>query len=324
MEKYGLMVYDFTKFRNESNNEVNIGDYVQSIAARQFLPHVDKYLEREHLDRRLDEEFKCIMNGWYMNGVNWPPSPEINPLFISFHVNSKAEHILLSEKSIQYLKQHEPIGTRDIRTMNLLKERGVNAYFSGCLTLTLGKTYATTENSGEIIFADPYIYENFAGKVVRKIRRIMGCRFNEDLMKKKIRNRYKNILSNDFLDKFSVTTQIEKMPKTYDHEKYFKEADELLKRYARARVVITSRIHCALPCLAMGTPLIYIHSERESEEHNSRLNGVLELFENIIFVNKRKVRSSKKFSNPDDVKNNENYLKFTKSLTESVEKFVEM
>ena len=322
MEKYALMVYDFSALKSEANHEVNIGDYVQSLAAKQFLPRVDRYVERERLDEELKEACKCIMNGWYMHGTHWPPNSKINPLFVSFHINSKAEHVLLTDKSIQYLKRHEPIGCRDVRTMKLLQERGVDAYFSGCLTLTLGKTYATNERSGEIIFADPYIYENFTGKVVRKIRKLLGCGFNENRMKRKIKDRYHEILSPAFLDEFSVTTQIEKIPEIYDHEKYFKEADELLKRYARAKVVITSRIHCALPCLGMGTPVIYIHSERENDEHNSRLKGLLDLFDNIIYVNKHEIKSSKDFVSPDQIKNTDNYLKFATSLSEKAERFI--
>ncbi|WP_264821067.1 polysaccharide pyruvyl transferase family protein [Acinetobacter schindleri] len=33
----------------------------------------------------------------------------------------------------------------------------------------------------------------------------------------------------------------------------------MLEKYSTAKLVITSRIHCALPCLAMGTPVIYIN-----------------------------------------------------------------
>ncbi|NLN33422.1 MAG: polysaccharide pyruvyl transferase family protein [Flavobacteriaceae bacterium] len=323
MQKYALLVYDFSKFRAEANNEVNLGDYVQSLAAKQFLPQVDAYLEREHLNEAIQEEVNCIMNGWYMHGNNWPPHPKINPLFVSFHINSKAEHILLSENSLEYLKQHQPIGCRDSRTAKLLNDRGVDAYFSNCMTLTLGNEYATEESSGEIIFADPYIYENLFGKIIRKLRRILGFGFNENLTKKKIQNRYKDVLSSAFLNNFSVTTQIEKIPSKYNHEEYFKQAEELLKRYARAKVVITSRIHCALPCLGMGTPVIYIHSQRENEEHNSRLDGILELFDNIIYVNKNKIRSSKSFSSPDQIKNADKHKMYAESLIEKVQRFIQ-
>ena len=37
-------------------------------------------------------------------------------------------------------------------------------------------------------------------------------------------------------------------------------AETLLKRYRAASLVITSRLHCALPCLALGTPVVFLHS----------------------------------------------------------------
>jgi len=56
MVKYGLLTY-----RTE-----NIGDEIQSIAARQFLPRVDIYVERDSLNNVVsDEKIKLIMNGWF-------------------------------------------------------------------------------------------------------------------------------------------------------------------------------------------------------------------------------------------------------------------
>jgi hypothetical protein len=48
-----------------------------------------------------------------------------------------------------------------------------------------------------------------------------------------------------------------------------REAGNLLHRYARAHVVITSRLHCLLPCLAYGTPVFFT---RPLAEHG-RLQG---------------------------------------------------
>ena len=54
------------------------------------------------------------------------------------------------------------------------------------------------------------------------------------------------------------------------------EAERLVKMYAKARLVITSRIHCALPCLGLETPVIYLESK-------CRLAGLRELF-NVVSV----------------------------------------
>src|SRR5690606_30999823 len=64
-----------------------------------------------------------------------------------------------------------------------------------------------------------------------------------------------------------------------DEEK-FKMAETLLKKYAKAKLVITSRIHCALPCLAMGTPVIFVNGF-DSFVDSCRFDGILELFNRI-------------------------------------------
>jgi exopolysaccharide biosynthesis predicted pyruvyltransferase EpsI len=35
-------------------------------------------------------------------------------------------------------------------------------------------------------------------------------------------------------------------------------AERLLEVYARAEMVVTTRLHCALPCLALGTPVLFM------------------------------------------------------------------
>ena len=59
----------------------------------------------------------------------WPPSEKIHPLFVAFHINELAKDTLLSNESIAYLKAHEPIGCRDTHTTDMLKAKGVKAYF---------------------------------------------------------------------------------------------------------------------------------------------------------------------------------------------------
>ena len=68
---------------------INIGDEVQSVAAERLLPKVDYYIDREGMKNfQSEERVKLICNGWFMEEPdNWPPSPSIDPLFISFHVS---------------------------------------------------------------------------------------------------------------------------------------------------------------------------------------------------------------------------------------------
>src|SRR5215210_5881842 len=102
-----------------------------------------------------------IMNGWFMhNPENWPPSENIVPLFTSIHINPDIGERMLSEKAIEYfknyVKKYGPVGARDKGTERLLKSKGIAAYFSGCLTLTLGKTYKHNPKSENICFVDAH------------------------------------------------------------------------------------------------------------------------------------------------------------------------
>ena len=46
---------------------------------------------------------------------------------------------------------------------------------------------------------------------------------------------------------------------------------------------MTSRIHCALPCLAFGTPVIFLNSAANDEVSNCRFGGLLEML-NVVDI----------------------------------------
>jgi hypothetical protein len=62
-----------------------------------------------------------------------------------------------------------------------------------------------------------------------------------------------------------------------DHEARFARAEDLLLKYSSANFVVTSRIHCALPCLGIGTPVLYVENQRQPETSWCRLSGLREL-----------------------------------------------
>ena len=136
--KYGLMYYKSTD---------NIGDDIQTYVAMKFLPHIDYYIDRESLscfvpDKK--EYVSMIMNGWFIhNKLAWPPSPYINPLLISMHFKDLEEtdigDMYLKGIGGDFLKQYGPVGARDFETIKRLEKNSIDAYFSGCLTLTLEK-----------------------------------------------------------------------------------------------------------------------------------------------------------------------------------------
>ncbi|MDE6717328.1 MAG: polysaccharide pyruvyl transferase family protein [Muribaculaceae bacterium] len=322
--KYGLLTY------TDTPTGTNIGDYIQSLAARQYLPQVDQLLNRERLDDYDDDEVKLIMNGWFTHTPShWIPAKNIHPHFVAFHINHSVQSRMLTQEGITYLKTHGPIGCRDLFTTELLQSKGVPAFYSGCLTLTLDLKYkvADKERGDDIYIVDP-IFNIEEGETLLKSPRsflsaLLRGKFIDLFRKKRLINR---IIPKEIRKK-AIYTHHQLPPNDIPDSERFRIAEDLLHRYAKAKLVITSRIHCALPCLALGTPVIFIDSFSDSS-NKSRLKGLTDLF-NRIEVNLKTgeihymykndstpVSGHKIYPNPSA------YLRLADSLKESCKKFI--
>ena len=225
--KYGLVIAPTT----------NKGDDIQTLAQKQYLPRVDYFVDRErlnlvHEDIPTKDTIKVILSGWFLHNVdNWPPSPMIDPLFISFHIYDKR---LADPKYRSYYKQFEPIGCRDHYTTSLLKNIGVDAYTSYDLVTTLQKKQSARTN--KVYIADvPSVFLRYIPEKILQ---------------------------------YAEYTQHE-LPAGFDYFDYFRRleiADALLNKYSTAKLVITSRLHCALPCLAFGTPVVFFHPDYHTDK----------------------------------------------------------
>lgn len=340
-ESYNL---SFRLLSVESVPRINIGDYVQALAAAQFLPHIDGFVERDELSHYTEEPCNVIMNGWYMHRPeNWPPpTDKIRPLFVAFHVNSLVKEQMCSKKSIAYLKQYEPIGCRDMYTRDMLRECGVDAYFSGCLTLTLGKTYKSDVKDGKVYIVDVnfpignrlhklglVIYSLLHLSSILKIFKKKECKFAIWKWCQTVLT-YKNlkkIVEKDvLLNAEYITQEDERYNVLGDNYARLEAAKNLVRDYARASLVITSRIHCALPCLAVGTPVYYAYNDNSPKWSSSRLDGLIQLFNVIHWTGKNwkheVFNSSNKISMQNILSNKTDYLKYASSLIEKCNAFI--
>ena len=249
---------------------INIGDYIQALAAAQFFDSIDTLIERERLDEYDGEEVKMIMNGWYMHHPeHWPPSPKIRPLFVAFHINSAVRSGLLTPpRSLEYLRKHAPIGCRDLATMEMLQAAGVEAWFSACLTLTLGRRYRVEpeQRDGKCYIVDPFwvVRSRETGRrskvrvVLRGLLTLAGAPRKVRAVACKLLTQHPSCGQSD--------------------EERLAQARELVGKYARASLVVTSRIHCALPCLGLETPVVLVENSRQEETSSCRFGGLRELF----------------------------------------------
>jgi hypothetical protein len=288
--KLALLKYDY------NFPTYNIGDYIQSLAAKQYLQDEVILVNREGLKDYEGEDIKLIMNGWFLHNLEqWPPSDKIHPLFISFHLSPHAKVLLDDCKNVQYFKKYEPIGCRDFYTMEVFRNKGIKTYFSGCLTLTLGQKYKREYIGNEILFVD--VLPNMLDLEKLKLKFINIIKNVEILKMIKLiyhlKNNIKIILARHKIIQNLFSKKILSVKQDLNHdlnskdtnEERFDKADLLLKRYANAKMVFTSKIHCALPCLAFGTPVVFIKGpDVNSEFDTSRFDGLLDYL-NVIEIN---------------------------------------
>lgn len=297
--KHGLLRYD-----PKDGVRKNIGDYIQSLAAKQFLGEDPILVEREELNSYDGEPIKLIMNAWWMHKPeNFPPSENIDPLFISFHITPKVAKRMLNEKTVSYLKSFEPIGCRDKGTQELLDSYGIQNYFSGCLTLALGLSYKAQPEQGKVIIINPQFTRPPLNKAKNVLKAVISCTGKYKKLKAISKKLY---LSDSFLSILKTTYFYNAYSKKFDDQllidaeyfthgvdikefsnemERFEYADKLLKTYSTASLVITSRLHAALPCVAIGIPTIFIYGE-DIPRSAGRFGGLLEHVNCLQYKNK--------------------------------------
>ena len=321
--KKAVMVYD------DVGGHYNVGDYVQSLAAQGFVGKPDYYINRERASKFSEENAKLIMNGWFTHTKNnsWIPSEKIDPLFVAFHINSNAVDSILSKEGISYLKKHQPIGCRDINTLKLLESVGIKAYFSGCLTLTLDRYKKENIERKGIYIVDPlYNYPQSKYMFSSMKQAIKGVIKGDILKLNKLDNHLSKIFTKELLCNAHYECQV--LPSQgVSHDRRFEHANNLLEKYSTAELVITSRIHCALPCLAMGTPVIYVNGF-DNFVDTCRFEGILDLFNRIdVDPKSGKFKTNFDFSGSKidkDVKivNKNDYLRLADDMKEICLKFI--
>ena len=295
----------------------NIGDYIQTKAVIDILNKQNiKILEREKLNTYNGAPIKTIINGWFMeNPKNWPPSNNIKPLFISFHINPSIANTFINQKSIEYFKKHEPIGCRDYYTRDLLAKNGINAYFSSCVTLGIERDKYLNNKipKGVIVIGafdrlKPYLDYKSPIKILLSLikqplrslnYKIKLHKFNKHLYKQKFEiKRYSQITKRSINSYFEGITL----------------ADEMLNKIAESEIIITSRIHAALPALAMGLKVIFIDEGLGHTNHKMRISGLKNYFHTVDLNDFFMI-------NLEDVKNMENHNNYIQNIKQTINKF---
>lgn len=272
---FGLLTYP------EDKSGFNLGDYIQGLAVRQFLPRVDKLIPRDAISEYRGPLMRLVCSGWFgpIQG-GWTPSKDIIPLFISFHLSPRHANAALSSESKAYLSLHGPVGCRDEATVSLLRAHGIDAYFSGCLTLTLRSNSGIDGTRKGVFLVDPFVNDPFRKSIGGALRGVTRAASSGRLWA---------ALRASLSLPGRLPSSLWKRAQSLSHQiscKHLTEEDKFdlaaarLNVYAKAETVITSRLHCALPCLAFGTPVIFINGYFEAGD-TSRMQGLIDLLDRL-------------------------------------------
>jgi hypothetical protein len=293
-KQFGILCY---------RTSVNLGDQIQTLAAWNLLssftgldassifeaPLIDRDTGVVYNCKNKEKKVSCIYNGWFDGEyiTHWPPDPKtIDPLLLSFHVNETVKtsdynilsdfkrpdnHSLLDTNYCDwYQTLQTPVGCRDFWTLINLKKKGVhNCYFAGCLTMTLQNKKPKERREDTICLVDVSDKSILPDEITR------------------------NAL--DLTHVFHSSLELKTTPQDiieYEWQK-LKQAQNLLDIYSTAKLVVTSRLHCVMPCLAFGTPVIFVNKGLEQDVRFLGLDQFLPIWGDSMAKNwKQHVNSS--------------------------------
>ena len=234
--KYGVLEHRGVSFDESKDGEavVNIGDSFQIMAVKNLYAEMnipsEKIVNINWLDLNeyrgeyvvLPINLSMFINSGKQSFADM--SPYIIPVFIG----ASFKHTNLDERQLSFFKKYEPIGCRDERTMQILRNNGIEAYLAGCIAATLPKVDRNQKKASKVFFVDaPATIKNY---IPENIRRDMEVLTHEYVLSK---NQIEEDPSSELL------------------------AKSIIKRYAEeAKLVVTSRFHSACLCLALGIPVI--------------------------------------------------------------------
>lgn len=261
----------------------NIGDAIQGIAARRFLPRVDHYINRDamdHIQLHPGQVVKTIINGWYgYRPENWPPEKSgIYPLPISMFAERRIKDAFSSSTGRAFLSSYGPVGARDLATAQFLDSIGVESYYSGCMTLTLNRD-PRVEKKDFILAMDvsDEVVEEIEARTRRQVVRL-------------------TVMKPDY----TTSTQSIRL------------AELFLALYQSAHAVVTTRLHVMLPSLALETPVLFLSDITNHEP--DRFNGLADLVHRATTQEFIQDAAIYDFDNPP--KNKPGYKKIRKRLEE--------
>lgn len=217
----------FANYYHRNSSYTNLGDQVQLLVFDYIYQQMEIAKEDiVYIEKTADYDGEPVilpvnmpLGDYFEHGFVERFSSNITPVFLGLTLWRDK----LSQEDVDYLRRHEPIGCRDERTFCIVQAHGIQAYLGGCATAVLPRrTWKESSKNGKVFLID----------APEELKEYMPSEILENAI----------ICTHTLCDTQRETKEI---------------AIERYRQYAEeASLVITSLLHAASPCMAMGIPVI--------------------------------------------------------------------
>ena len=257
--RFGVLSYDG---RVSVTQVANSGDEMQGFSGLQFLPYLTDFVDRDFGLPHTPTQY-LFANAWWGYSSSFPPPPSLKAAWFSVHMSSSFKKITVP-RNIGYFRRYSlevgPIGARDDPTLAFLRKLGLPTYLSSCFTQMLrssGNRYKENFSKRNLIMLVDVDENLLPAEIVA-----LGTHFRADVNKSNI----------------------------FDRQARLEHAQKLHHLYStEAKVVITSRIHSALPASVNGVPVIFVEQseDRLPGGKGGRTQGISNLFHTYLPENSK-------------------------------------
>lgn len=227
-------------FKNSSNAIANLGDSIQALAIDSIYEQlgIDKkdirYIERDFPDKYIDEPVELVFYSEFVKHsifkrTNFSKNMNIKSFMSTVFYDDIKNLCTISPNLIEILKNIEPVGARDEKSKKILENSGIETYLTGCFTICFPKR-----------------------NIIPKEKKVFFVDISKELEQYIPEELYENC------EYITHAVQIDKYPVDFEeNQRLDKMAFDLLERYKNeATLVVTGRLHAAVPCIAMGIPVV--------------------------------------------------------------------
>ena len=281
--------------------------YTQMGVNHQDIVYIDTYDLHSYDGEYVVLPVYLPMFNYVEKGIAGMFSPKITPVFIAITWPLDT----LSDDEVDYLKKYEPIGCRDERTLMTMRKYGVQSYLNGCITVVFPLSTLDRTKCEKIYIVD----------VPDKLFDYIPDQ----------------ILKNAIMISHNLPGNLKDAKK---------EANDIYQMYLKdAKMVISSLLHCVIPCMAAGIPTIFakmdfpyraawveklIHLYTENEFSSINWNPDSVIYEdhknNVIQLVKKRISSTyNKYSDIYSISffyEQRNRKEYTTEYTDKLRKFI--